>query len=156
KAVPAGTGTGSGPAGGTGGKCNLSQAAANQSTRTTTGSATAGGPFAITAQYPASAVGQTSLGHANPTGTALAASTGIAFSNPSVVVGQPSTVTVTVTNTAAGAATAPTGTVSFTSSVPTDVFSPASSCSLSAPSGTSSSCSVSVTAASASPHTITA
>ncbi len=154
-AVPAGTVT-VGGAGVTGGACNLSQSAANQSTCTAPVTAAAAGSYPITASYPADAVHQASSGGANLTVTALTTSTGIGFSSPTVVVGQPSTVTVTVTNTAAGATTAPTGSVTFSSSVPTDTFNPTASCALSSGGGTAATCSVSVTAASASPHVITA
>jgi hypothetical protein len=154
-AVPAGTVT-VGGAGVTGGACNLSQSAANQSTCTTSVSAAAAGSYAVSASYPADAMHQASSGGANLTVSVLTTSTGIGFSSPTVVVGQPSTVTVTVTNTAAGATTAPTGSVTFSSSVPTDTFNPATSCALSSGGGTAASCSVSVTAASASPHVITA
>ncbi len=63
-------------------------------------------------------------------------STSVACSPSSVVIGQATTCTATVTDTASIGATQPTGTVTFT---------PGSSCSLGNPSGSSASCSVTIT-----------
>ena len=63
-------------------------------------------------------------------------STSVACSPSSVVIGQATACTATVTDTASIGATQPTGTVTFT---------PGSSCSLGNPSGSSASCSVTIT-----------
>ena len=154
--APAGTVTVSGGSGVTGGTCTLSPSGPAQSSCSVNVSASASGTYPITASYPASATHQSSTAGATLTVNTVSTSASIGFSSGTVVVGQPSSVTVTVANTAAGATTPPTGSVSFTSSVPTDAFSPASACALVGGGGTTASCSVAVTASSASPHVITA
>jgi hypothetical protein len=151
--APAGTVTVSG-AGVTGGACVLSASGPAQSSCSVSVSATAAGTNVVTASYAGSSTHQASAANANLTVNILSTSSGISFSNGTVVVGLPSTVTATITNTSPGATTAPTGSVTFSSSIPTDTFTPASSCALTG-SGTTASCSVSVTASSASPHVIT-
>ncbi len=88
--------------------------------------------------------------------TARTTTTAVMLSPATAVVGQSVNVTATVTDTGPGTKSAPSGSVSFSSSVPGDVFTPAAPCVL-APSGAASaSCSVSVQATTTGSRTLTA
>ncbi len=154
---PSGTVTVSGDGGVTGGVCTLAPSAvANQSRCAVTVTAPTSGADTITGSYAGSATHKAATATAPLTVTAVSTSTGISFSSGTVVVGQPVAVTVSVSATSPGVTASPTGTVSFSSSVQTDAFTPASNCSLVATGAGTAGCWVSVTASSASPHEITA
>jgi hypothetical protein len=87
-----------------------------------------------------------------------ATSTTLAFAPASILEGQSSVVTVTVTDTDTGTQSAPTGTVTFSSDVASDTFSPTNACVLVPNAGTAS-CTVTVNTLDNNgvlPHTITA
>ncbi|HEV8119072.1 MAG TPA: putative Ig domain-containing protein, partial [Thermoanaerobaculia bacterium] len=158
--APSGAVAVTGTGGVTGGNCLLAPTGnPNQSSCQVTVTAPSSGSDTITGTYAGSAVHQGTSAAASLTVTVIptSASASISLSNGSAAVGEPVTVTATVVNTSPGAATAPTGTVSFSSSVPTDTFSnPGSSCTLAATGTATSACSVTVTASTASPRVITA
>ncbi|HKA37747.1 MAG TPA: Ig-like domain repeat protein, partial [Thermoanaerobaculia bacterium] len=155
--APSGAVSVTGTGGAVGGNCQLAPTGnPNQSSCQVTVTAPSSGTDTITGAYAGSPVHQGSAAASALTVSSLTTSTSVSFSSGSAPVGVPVTVTATVVNTAGGVATSPTGSVSFSSSVATDTFSPGASCALAASGAATASCSVSVTAASASPHTITA
>jgi hypothetical protein len=154
--APSGSVTISGDGGVTGGTCTLAPTGASQAACTVTVTAPSSGADTITGVYGGSTVHKTSTSTAVLNVTSISTSTGISASMTTAMVGQTVTITVSVAATSPGATSPPTGTVSFGSSVSTDVFTPGSTCSLSPTGGVTAGCSVTFTAASASPHTVTA
>ena len=158
--VPTGAVTVSGSGGATGGGCTLTPTAAPyQASCNVNVAAPSAGSYTITGLYAGSTV---HMAPATPptatlTVTEASTSTSLSLSSSTAVVGQPVTVTANVAATSPGITASPTGTVTFSSSVGTDTFAPASkTCSLVATGSATAGCSVSVTANSASPHTISA
>ncbi len=105
----------------------------------------------ITATFAATAIHSGSSGNNGLTVNKRATFTAVSLDPPIVIESQTSTVTATVTDNDVGTSVTPTGTVSFSSSVATDIFIPAASCTL-----VSGSCAVTVKSGSASARVITA
>ena len=109
----------------------------------------------ITATFPAGAPHTTSTDTKGLTVNTRATATAVTFGASPIVVGQTTTVNVTVTDVdASGTKSNPTGTVSITSSVGSDVIT--GTCSLTNSGTDAATCSVSIKAVSASVHNITA